>query len=220
LFNLEEVVVHNWDMVKATGRELEIDPAVGQMIYDWSVLIPFVDFREHGAFGSEVAVPASPSTLDVLSSCSAGGLDWFRHHRTSIEIRASVLPEGRQSLALRVASPRRRTSRNLLARTTGEWREGDENVSYLQVHFWPGGTEDQYLAMIKVLSRDRIARRSACTHRRSYRRGPPDLGALGLEGAERRLHAEHTPPPALPVDGGFAGAPEERTAQVARHAAI
>ena len=24
-------------------------------------------------------------------------------------------------------------------------------MSYLQVHFWPGGTEEQYQAMIKVL---------------------------------------------------------------------
>ena len=58
MLNLEEVVVHNWDVTKATGLELVIDPAVGQMIYDWGVSIPLDDFRDHGAFGPEVAVPA------------------------------------------------------------------------------------------------------------------------------------------------------------------
>jgi len=36
MLNLEEVVVHNWDVAKGTGQELVIDPAVGQMIYDWA----------------------------------------------------------------------------------------------------------------------------------------------------------------------------------------
>ena len=41
------------------------------------------------------------------------------------------------------------TSRNVSGKEPE--REGEENVSYLQVHFWPGGTEEQYRAMIKVL---------------------------------------------------------------------
>src|SRR5664280_385370 len=66
MLNLGEVVVHNWDVAKATGQELVIDPAVGQMIYDWGVSIPLDDFRDHGAFGPEVAVPASASIVDRL----------------------------------------------------------------------------------------------------------------------------------------------------------
>jgi uncharacterized protein (TIGR03086 family) len=66
VLNLEEVVVHNWDVAKATGQELVIEPAVGQMIYDWGVSIPLDDFREHGAFGPEVAVPASAPIIDRL----------------------------------------------------------------------------------------------------------------------------------------------------------
>jgi uncharacterized protein (TIGR03086 family) len=66
MFNLEEVVVHNWDVAKATGQELVIDPAVGLMIYDWGVSIPLDDFRDHGAFGPEVAVPASAYIVDRL----------------------------------------------------------------------------------------------------------------------------------------------------------
>lgn len=66
MLNLGEVVVHNWDVAKATGQELVIDPAVGQMLYDWGVSIPLDDFRDHGAFGPEVAVPASASIVDRL----------------------------------------------------------------------------------------------------------------------------------------------------------
>jgi hypothetical protein len=66
MLNLEEVVVHNWDVAKATGQELVIDLAVGQMIYDWGVSIPLDDFREHGAFGPKVTVSASASIVDRL----------------------------------------------------------------------------------------------------------------------------------------------------------
>jgi uncharacterized protein (TIGR03086 family) len=66
MLNLEEVVIHNWDVAKATKQELVIDPAVGQMIYDWGVAIPLDDFREHGAFGPEVTVPATASVIDRL----------------------------------------------------------------------------------------------------------------------------------------------------------
>jgi uncharacterized protein (TIGR03086 family) len=66
VLNLGEVVVHNWDVARATGRELAINPAVGQMVYDWALSIPLDDFRDHGAFGPEVAVPASAPIVNRL----------------------------------------------------------------------------------------------------------------------------------------------------------
>jgi uncharacterized protein (TIGR03086 family) len=66
MLNLGEVVVHNWDVARATGQELVIDPGVGQMVYDWSMSIPLDDFRDHGAFGPAVAVPASAPIIDRL----------------------------------------------------------------------------------------------------------------------------------------------------------
>jgi uncharacterized protein (TIGR03086 family) len=66
MLNLGEVVVHNWDVAKATGQALAIDSAVGQMLYDWETSIPLDDFRDHGAFGPEVVVPASASIFDRL----------------------------------------------------------------------------------------------------------------------------------------------------------
>jgi uncharacterized protein (TIGR03086 family) len=66
MLNLGEVVVHDWDVAKATGQELGIDPAVVHMVYDWGVSIALDDFRDHGAFGPEVAVPTSASVVDRL----------------------------------------------------------------------------------------------------------------------------------------------------------
>jgi uncharacterized protein (TIGR03086 family) len=66
MLNLGEVVVHDWDVAKATGQELVVDPAVGQMLYEWCLTIPLNDFRDHGAFGPEVAVPASAPIIDRL----------------------------------------------------------------------------------------------------------------------------------------------------------
>jgi uncharacterized protein (TIGR03086 family) len=66
MLNLGEVVVHNWDVARATAQELVIGAAVGQMVYDWCSSIPLDDFRAHGAFGPEVPVPASAPIVDRL----------------------------------------------------------------------------------------------------------------------------------------------------------
>lgn len=66
LLNLEEVVVHNWDIARATGIDVTADDDVAQLVYDWATSIPLDEFRAHGAFGPEVAVPASAPTVDRL----------------------------------------------------------------------------------------------------------------------------------------------------------
>jgi uncharacterized protein (TIGR03086 family) len=66
LLNLEEVVVHNWDIATATGTDLEVDDDIAQLVYAWATSIPLDEFRAHGAFAAEVAVPASASTVDRL----------------------------------------------------------------------------------------------------------------------------------------------------------
>ena len=73
MLNLGEAVVHNWDVAKATGQELVVDRAVGQLIYDWVVSIPLDDFRDHGAFGPEVVIAESAPSSIISSVCSAGG---------------------------------------------------------------------------------------------------------------------------------------------------
>jgi hypothetical protein len=87
-------------------------------------------------------------------------------------------------------------------------------MSYLQVHFWPGGTEDQYRAMVKVLHPEV----GLPEGQRSHTSGPTEGGYLISVVWDSKEHSEtfmhDTLLPALPVDGGFAGAPEERAAQV------
>lgn len=66
MINLEEVVVHNWDIAKATGTDLAVDEDIAQLVYSWATSIPLDEFRAHGAFGPEVAVPASAPTVNRL----------------------------------------------------------------------------------------------------------------------------------------------------------
>jgi selenophosphate synthase len=88
-------------------------------------------------------------------------------------------------------------------------------MSYLQVHFWPGGTEEQYGAMIKALH----PASGLPDGQRSHISGSTDGGyliAVVWDSQEQSAaFMQDTLLPALPVEGGFAGAPEERTAQVA-----
>ena len=93
-------------------------------------------------------------------------------------------------------------------------------MSYLQVHFWPGGTEEHYRAMINVLH----PKVGLPDGQRSHTSGPTDDGYLISVVWDSKEQSEafmqNTLLPALPVDGGFAGAPEDRAAQVAHHDSI
>ena len=90
-------------------------------------------------------------------------------------------------------------------------------MSFLQVHFWPGGTEDEYRAMIKVLH----PVSGLPAGQRSHTSGPTDGGYLISVIWDSKEQSEafmrDTLVPALPVEGGFASTPEEHTAEVAHH---
>jgi hypothetical protein len=98
--------------------------------------------------------------------------------------------------------------------------EEEKRVPYLLVHFWPGGTEEQYQVMIKDLHPEA----GLPEGQRSHNSGPTEAGYLisvvwdSKEQSEALM--QNTLLPALPVDGGFAGAPEERAAQVTHHDSI
>ena len=93
-------------------------------------------------------------------------------------------------------------------------------MAYLQVHFWPGGTEEQYEAMIKVLHPET----GLPEGQRSHTSGPTEGGYLISVVWDSKEQSEafmkNTLLPALPVDGGFAGHPEERTAEAAHHDSV
>jgi selenophosphate synthase len=88
-------------------------------------------------------------------------------------------------------------------------------MTHLMTHFWPGGTEEQYQAMLKAVHPPEGLPEGQTSHVA----GPTDGGYLisvvwdSKEQSERFMN--DTLLPALPVNGGFAGAPEERVAEVA-----
>jgi hypothetical protein len=88
-------------------------------------------------------------------------------------------------------------------------------MAYLMTHFWPGGTEEQYRSMLAAVHPAEGLPEGQTVHVA----GPTEGGYLisvlwdSKEDSERFMNG--TLLPALPVDGGFAGAPEQRVAEVA-----
>jgi uncharacterized protein (TIGR03086 family) len=58
-----ELVVHGWDLARATGRQPAWDDDLLAYLYD-EVAKTAEQGREMGVYGPEVAVPASASLLD------------------------------------------------------------------------------------------------------------------------------------------------------------
>ena len=90
-------------------------------------------------------------------------------------------------------------------------------MSYLQIHFWPGGTEEQHRAVLKAGH----PASGLPEGQRSHTAGPAEGGYLISVIWDSREQSEafmqNTLMPALPVPGGFAGLPDEHTADVTHH---
>jgi len=87
-------------------------------------------------------------------------------------------------------------------------------MTYLMTHFWPGGTEEQYRATIAVVHPDGGLPAGQLEH---YA-GPSDGGFLISvvwdDKASADAFVSDVLMAAMPVDGGFEGRPEERTAEI------
>ena len=87
-------------------------------------------------------------------------------------------------------------------------------MAYLMTHFWPGGTEEQYRASVAVVHPGGALPAGQLSHAA----GPAEGGFLisvvwdTKESADRFMNEVLLP--SMPVDGGFAGGPEERVAEV------
>jgi hypothetical protein len=87
-------------------------------------------------------------------------------------------------------------------------------MAYLLTHFWPGGTEDQYRATLAAVHPTDGLPAGQISHAA----GPTEGGYLiavlwdSKESSDRFL--SETLVPAMPVEGGFEGRPEERGADV------
>jgi len=57
MINLGEVLVHGWDVARATGQDETMNPDAVSVLYDFYAPLPLDEYRAHGAFGPEVPVP-------------------------------------------------------------------------------------------------------------------------------------------------------------------
>lgn len=66
-----EYATHAWDLAKATGQSVELDPEIGQAAFGWVTQILPAEFRGDEAagkvFGPEVAVPAAAPIYSRLA---------------------------------------------------------------------------------------------------------------------------------------------------------
>jgi hypothetical protein len=88
-------------------------------------------------------------------------------------------------------------------------------MSYVMTHFWPGGTESEYRKNIETVHPDGGGLPAGQTF---HAAGPTDGGFLIAAVWESKQHAERFVQeillPNTPLEGGLAGPPEERTAEV------
>ena len=86
-------------------------------------------------------------------------------------------------------------------------------MAYLLTHFWPGGTEAQYRATLAAVHADGLPEGQTY-----HAAGPTEGGFLVTAVWDTKEHNDRFVSevlmPAMPVAGGFAGAPEERGAEI------
>ncbi|MCE3554422.1 TIGR03086 family metal-binding protein [Pseudonocardia sp. RS11V-5] len=66
MINLDEVVVHGWDLAKATGQDASIDPGVAEILHAFYRSVPLDHARAVGFFAPEIPVPESAPVTDRL----------------------------------------------------------------------------------------------------------------------------------------------------------
>jgi len=66
VINLGEVLLHSWDLARATGQPFEVDGELAAEVYGLYSAIPLDGQRAGGIFGPEVVVPDSASVADRL----------------------------------------------------------------------------------------------------------------------------------------------------------
>jgi len=87
-------------------------------------------------------------------------------------------------------------------------------MAYLMVHFWPGGTEEQYRTMLATVHPPDGLPQGQLYHAAGPTAGGVLIAAVwdSKESADRFMNEVLMP--SLPVEGGFSGQPEERLAEV------
>ncbi len=87
-------------------------------------------------------------------------------------------------------------------------------MAYLMTHFWPGGTEDQYRAMIAAVHPPDGLPDGQISHAAGPTQGGFLIAAVWDSKASADRFVSETLMASMPLQGGFEGQPEERTAEV------
>ena len=66
VLNVTENVVHAWDLAKATGQDVAIDPQTASALCDFWLPIPIDPHRASGSFGPEIHADTSAPALERL----------------------------------------------------------------------------------------------------------------------------------------------------------
>jgi uncharacterized protein (TIGR03086 family) len=66
IINLGEVLLHSWDLARATGQPYEVDAELAGAVYGLYSAIPLDGQRAGGIFGPEVVIPESASIGDRM----------------------------------------------------------------------------------------------------------------------------------------------------------
>ncbi|MER6122672.1 TIGR03086 family metal-binding protein [Streptomyces sp. NPDC001795] len=72
----DELVIHGWDLARATGQEYEPDPAALQASYGFLLAAAEESGRGNGAFGPVVPVPGDAPLLDRAVGLSGRDPGW------------------------------------------------------------------------------------------------------------------------------------------------
>jgi uncharacterized protein (TIGR03086 family) len=66
LINLGEVLVHSWDLARATGKDFALDPDLAALVHGLYSAIPLNGLRANGVLGPEVPVSADAPIADRM----------------------------------------------------------------------------------------------------------------------------------------------------------
>jgi uncharacterized protein (TIGR03086 family) len=66
LINLGEVLIHSWDLARATEQTYAIDPDLADLVYGLYTAFPLDGMRAAGQLGAEISVPADAPIADRL----------------------------------------------------------------------------------------------------------------------------------------------------------
>ena len=78
---LDEIVLHGWDVARASGQAYDCDPALLEVVHDFVAQFsgPGTEEQRNGLFGPEVEVPDDAPLLDRVLGMAGRDPGWSGH---------------------------------------------------------------------------------------------------------------------------------------------